>query len=91
MQQQPLDYETPPRDRSQIQRRRLGRAMVASWMLFAAASAFLLFNSDDRNPLQWTAAMLMALAMLFAAVMTLAYCLVVVVLWFRGRQPNASR
>ena len=90
MQQQPLDYESPTRNRTIALPRWLGRVVIGSWILFGIASALLVTNSDDRNPLQWPTAMMMVVTMALAAVMTFAYCVVQVVLWFSDHKPDAK-
>jgi heme/copper-type cytochrome/quinol oxidase subunit 2 len=90
MQQQPLDYESPPRESPHALRRTMGRLASGAWLLFGVASALLWFNASDQNSLQWPAAIFMAISMFLAAVLTVVYWGVVVVVWFRKR-ANANR
>jgi hypothetical protein len=89
MQPQPLDYERPTRERKPALRRVFGRIVIGAWALFGAAFVFGVFNSSDRNPLQWPAAMFAAFTLMAAVAVTLFHWVVLVpVLWYRNRKPS---
>ena len=87
MQQHPLDYERPPRAEGPVIRRVFGRIVLGAWAFFAVAFVFAGFNSSDRAPLQWEAAIFAAFAFMAAAAVTVLHWLVLVpALWLRSRR-----
>jgi hypothetical protein len=92
MQQQPLDYESPPPTGKPQLRRVFGGVVIAAWVLVPCAFVFLVFNASDRSPMQWPAAMLVTFSLLAAIVLTLVHWLVIVpILWARARKASSQQ
>ena len=90
MPQEPWEYER----RTQIAnaRRLVGRIVLGAWALVACAFVFLLLNASDYSSMQWPAAMLLALTLLAAAVLTLVHWLVIVPMdWAQRRKARSQQ
>jgi hypothetical protein len=85
MQQQPLEYESPPRTSKYALRRTIGRIASGAWVLFGIASTLLWFIASHEYSLLRPAAVFMAIAMVLAAVLSVIYGGVMARDWFRER------
>lgn len=87
MDQQVNPYDAPREavpERSPFPWRRAAkRFLLVAWLLTLGALVFSVFHAADRDPLQWSSAMLGTICLMFSLLLTLIYWLVVLVSpWF---------
>jgi hypothetical protein len=92
MPHQPLDYERPAGTPPTSMRRTIGRVVLWAWALAACAFVFLLINISDYSSMQFPAALLLALSLLVAVVLTLVHWLWIVPMhWVQQRKARARQ